>query len=284
LTSQLDEDLTVVILAHPVKSHPSLELVLATFDSLKHLNLSSKTKIIISHDRPKNSLEQERVVAFNLYLTKLTEYFSKKPNVLITTTKHHAFLSGNIAHALQFVDTKYLLLMQHDLAFRTSINLRGLLWAMSENDEIKHIRFNKRPNYVKEGWDFYLKSRLDFIEEKVFQTPKGNVSLFRTLAWSDQNHLTTLDYYKNLVLPFCGSFKVYPEDILNPFTRRKLFSIFGNYVYGDLQFEAALDDLDGSKGRWDEMSGPDNFLRRVKMSLHYRRNKWKILKYLLAQD
>ena len=283
-TDQISDVLTVVILAHPVKSHPSLDLVMKTFNSLKFLELDNETKVIISHDRPKRGLDAKKVADYEGYLESLASYFQDHPNVLVTITEKHAFLSGNIAHALQFVDTKYLLLMQHDLAFRTQINLGGLLWAMEENDEIKHIRFNKRPNSVKKGWDFSLKSRSEFVKEKFFQTATGEVAMFRTLAWSDLNHLTSTDYYQKLVLPFCGKFKVYPEDMLNPFTRVNLFSVFGNFVYGDLQFEAALDDLDGSKGRWDEMSGADNFLRRFKMSLHYRRNKWRIFKYLLAKD
>jgi hypothetical protein len=277
----IDRNLTVVILAHPVKSHPSLNLILKTYNSLSKLNLPSNTKIILSHDAPKTDLSKEMISQFNNYLLELRQYFRYSENVIITVTPKHKFLSGNIRHALSFIKTKYVLLMQHDLAFRANVNIASLLEVMSSNDQIKHVRFNKRDNNIREGWDFYIKQRAEFIREDTFQTSAGEVKLFRTLAWSDQNHLTTVEYYKKLVLPLCRNFRVYPEDMLNPFTRPQLFSVFGNFVYGALDAPATIEDLDGSKGRWDDMSTTDTFLRRLKMALHYRRNKLVLYNLLI---
>jgi hypothetical protein len=152
---------------------------------------------------------------------------------------------------------------------------------MSSNDEIKHVRFSKRDNSIREGWDFYIEERAKFVREDTFQASTGEIKLFRTLAWSDQNHLTTVEYYKKLVLPLCGNFKVYPEDILNSLTRPHLFSTFGNFIYGALDAPATIEDLDGSKGRWDEMSTTDTFLRRLKMALYYRKNKLVLFNILI---
>jgi hypothetical protein len=276
-----NSNLTVVILAHPVKSHPSLDLILKTYNSLSKLNLPSNTKVILSHDAPKTDLPKERISQFNDYLLKLGQYFKDSENVFVTVNPKYKFLSGNIRHALSFVRTKYVLLMQHDLAFCIDVNITGLIEVMSSNDEIKHVRFNKRDNSIREGWDFYIKERAKFIREDTFRAPTGEVKLFRTLAWSDQNHLTTVEYYKKLVLPLCGNFRVYPEDMLNPFTRPQLFSTFGNFVYGALDAPATIEDLDGSKGRWDDMSATDTFLRRLKMALHYRKNKIVLFKILI---
>ena len=275
-------NLTVVILAHPVKSHPSLDLILQTYNSLSKLNLPSNTKVILSHDAPKTDLSKERISQFYNYLLELRQHFKDSENVFVTVNPKHKFLSGNIRHALSFVKTKYVLLMQHDLAFCTDVNITGLLEVMSSNDEIKHVRFNKRNNSNREGWDFYIKERANFIREDTFKASTGEIKLFRTLAWSDQNHLTTLEYYKKLVLPFCGNFRVYPEDMLNPLTRSQLFSTFGNFVYGALDAPATIVDLDGSKGRWDDMSATDTFLRRLKMALHYRKNKIVLFKILIT--
>ena len=276
-----ESNITVVILAHPVKSHPSLNLILKTYNSLSKLNLPKNTKVILSHDAPKHDLSKVRVSQFNEYLIELKEHFKGSENVFVTVNSKHKFLSGNIRHSLSFVKTKYVLLMQHDLAFCRDVDIKELIEVMNSNDEIKHVRFNKRNNNVQEGWDFYIKERAEFIKEKTFQSSIGALKLLRTLAWSDQNHLTTVEYYKKLVFPLCGKFKVYPEDMLNPFTRPHLFSTFGNFVYGDLYTPATIEDLDGSKGRWDEMSTTDNFLRRFKMALHYRKNKILLFKILI---
>jgi len=276
-----DEDLTVIILAHPVKSHPSTDLVEKAYNSLTHLGLGSQVKVIIAHDAPKKDLPKDRILDFNKYLENAKKYFESEVNVSVFANPDHEFLSGNIKKALGLVKTKFVLIMQHDLAFRSDVNIHALIEVMKSNDQVKHVRFNKRSNSVREGWDFYIKTRAEFIKQFDFETKKGNLSLLRTLAWSDQNHLTTVDYYKNLVLPLCGRFKVYPEDMLNPFTRPGLFSTFGNYVYGNYNTEATIEDLDGSKGRWEEMSNLDTFMRRFRMALHYRRNKLVLLKILL---
>jgi len=273
--------LTVIVLGHPVNSHPDISLIERTVESLKLLNLAPETKIVLSHDRPKRDLTKQKKVNFDFYLDNLSKRYRDASNLIITVTPKHSFLSGNIRHALTHVETKYVLLVQHDLAFSQSVNIRALLSAMESHEEIKHVRFNKRPNYVKEGWDFYPQERLEFVKEKSFNTDFGDLELLTTLAWSDQNHLTTVTYYRDLVLPLCSKYKVYPEDMLNPFTRSSLFGFFGNFVYGSLSDDAFIDDLDGSKGRWEEMTRLDSFKRRAKMSIHYRINKFKILKMVL---
>jgi hypothetical protein len=229
----------------------------------------------------KKNLAKNRTSDFNLYLESVKKSFELNSNVTIFVNPNHVFLSGNIKKALDLVKTRFVLIMQHDLAFCSEVNVPALIEVMKSNDQIKHVRFNKRSNNVREGWDFYIKARAEFIRQFDFETDNGNLSLLRTLAWSDQNHLTTVEYYKNLVLPLCGKFKVYPEDLLNPFTRPGLFSTFGNYVYGNLNTEATIEDLDGSKGRWEEMSKFDGFMRKFRMALHYRRNKFMLLKILL---
>jgi hypothetical protein len=248
---------------------------------LSKLNLLSNTKVILSHDAPKSDLSKERISQFNDYLLALRQHFKTSENVFVTVNSKHKFLTGKIRHAFSFVKTKYVLLMQHDLAFCTDVNITGLIEIMTSNDEIKHVRFNKRNNSIREGWDFRLKERAEFMRENTFQASTGEIKLLRTLAWSDQNHLTTVEYYKKLVFPLCGNFRVYPEDMLNPFTRPHLFSTFGNFVYGALDAPATIEDLDGSKGRWDEMSTTDTFLRRLKMALHYRKNKLVLFNLLI---
>lgn len=279
-----DEEVTIIILAHPVKSHPSTELIEKAYNSLAHLGLGKRVKVIIAHDAPKKNLAKDRILDFNHYLENVKIFFKSEVNVTILANRKHEFLSGNIKKALGLVKTPFVLIMQHDLAFCSDVNIPALIEVMKSNDHIKHVRFNKRGNSVREGWDFYIKARAEFIRQFDFQTTKGDLSLLRTLAWSDQNHLTTVNYYKNLVLPLCGRFKVYPEDMLNPFTRPGLFSTFGNYVYGNLSTDATIEDLDGSKGRWEEMSKLDTYIRRFRMALHYRRNKLVLLKILLKNE
>jgi len=278
LTNEL---LTLVVLAHPVKSNPDTCLMDRTLDSLKFLNLDPGTRVVLSHDYPHRKLDKFRKDNFQNYLQKITKRFSGSQDYLVTTTPRHSVLSGNIRHALNFVDTKYVLFVQHDLAFSGQVNIHALLSAMEDSSEIRHVRFNKRANNVKEGWDFYLQERRDFVQLKTWSTSFGNLELLRTLAWSDQNHLASVDYYKSVVLPLCSRFKVYPEDMLNPFTSSELFGLFGNFVYGGSDSPAFIEDLDGSKGRWDEMSGFDSIRRRARMAVHYRLNKLKIIKMVL---
>ena len=275
------ELLTVVVLAHPVKSHPDSTLMDKTLASLGFLNLDPGTRVVISHDHPSRKLDKKRKEDFQAYLQALCVKLNSRKDYLITTTHKHSFLSGNIRHSLKFVETKYVLFVQHDLAFAAEVNIHALLSAMENSSEVQHVRFNKRPNNLKEGWDFYLKERRDFVQLQTWMTNFGELQLLKTLAWSDQNHITSVSYYRDLVLPLCSNYKVYPEDMLNPFTCKKLFGLFGNYVYGGYDSQAYIQDLDGSKGRWDEMSKFDSFRRKARMALHYRVNKLKIYKMVI---
>ena len=273
--------LTVVVLAHPVRSHPKTSLIDKTLDSLRFLKLDPGTRVVISHDYPSRKLDKKRKEDFHAYLNILFDKFSSSKDYLVTTTPKHSFLSGNIRHSLKFVNTKYVLFVQHDLAFAANVNIHALLSVMESSSEVRHVRFNKRPNNIKEGWDFRLESRRDFVQLQTWSTNLGELQLLKTLAWSDQNHISSVSYYKDLVLPLCASYKTYPEDMLNPFTCRELFGLFGNYVYGGYDSQAYIEDLDGSKGRWDEMSKLDAFKRKVRLALHYRVNKLKIYRMVI---
>ena len=273
--NKLDQ-LTVVILAHPIESHPSLKIINKTIDAMKFIGVTYNTRIIISHDKPRNLATKLVKENYKKYFKRLNEFYASSPNILITKTKNHAFLSGNIKHALKYVDTKYVLFVQHDLAFCREVDIVRLLEVMEQNDEIKHVRFNKRHNWQTEGWDYFYKDHYSFLKQVNYSIINGKVSLLRTLTWSDQNHLTTVDYYKKIVFPLCLFLKVYPEDVLNRLTCKALFAFFGNYVYGGFSDEATIVDLDGSKGRWDKIKLRHRISRRIKAGILFRVNKFRI--------
>ena len=57
-------------------------------------------------------------------------------------------MTGNINNAMKHVNTKYVMLVQHDLEFVENINVDNIIFDMEKDDEIKLVSFNKDPNSV----------------------------------------------------------------------------------------------------------------------------------------
>ena len=98
---------------------------------------------------------------------------------------------------------------------------------MKKTPQLKHIQFGRR-NDVNYGW---FKDKFNFLNNNNITTEKNNY--ISTLAWADQNHLTTKKYYTDIVLKLCKN-GCFMEAVLSkknntPDTHKK----FGTYFYGE---------------------------------------------------
>jgi hypothetical protein len=273
-------EVTPIILCHPLVSHPSSGLVLKTINSLSNIKGATFPKVIVAHDLPQSRISKKTKDKFWLYVNRLPMDLEKLPTKVkyeIIFNSRHGHLIGNIKNALQGVETKYILLVQQDMPFIKEINLDKYLSLMEQRSDIRHIRFNKVRN-MKRGWDAGNHERADF-----FRQVETNPKLLQTLAWSDENHLTTKEYYQNVVFPIVGKLKTFPESILNQLASIENHSLLGTYVAGEFGDEPNIKHMDGSLSdvpTFGFVSKLKKMKRRFQWSIYYRYGKFKLKKLL----
>lgn len=236
-------DYSVIITASLIPSYPDIRYIQNVINSLKLCNIDiNKVNIILSHDAlNKNDITNVKCInKYNKYLENLKEYYKNYSNIKIINLSKHGHLTGNIRNALQYINTKYILIIQHDLSFRKEFDINKIIEDMEKNKELKHIRFNKRRN-IKHKWDsndlfgYVLKSK--------------NYNYTRTGAWSDINHLTRTDYYKNIIMNECKDGTSMEWNFRDKINNKSDHEKYGTYLFGDTSNKRMIKNLDGRRNK-----------------------------------
>ncbi len=201
--SQFSSDITIVLSTSPMPSHPSTAFIDEVVDSIyKFLFRYEKAKIIITCDGT-----SKRNDNYEMFILGLEENTDNKD---IALSKARVWASDwQFRFAIEHVDTEFVFLVQHDLSFLRYVDIAKVLEDMRNNPELKHVRFNKRLNTRKRG-DYNLgKARVD-----------ANYKYISTPQWSDQNHICTVDYFKNEILTRVN--RGFMEHTMRRKARRKL--------------------------------------------------------------
>lgn len=227
--------ITAIITASLSPTHPSIHIIRETIESLGTIPM------ILAHDHT-DTLNDGR---YAKYFENLIEYVKDKPiQIVWRTSRGH--LTGNIRNALQHVTTKYVLIVQHDLPFRTAINFSSIVEDM-EAASLKYVRFNRFPNLPIQ-WDG---EHYDIWGHVI----KLQNSYIRTMSWSDNNHIASLDYYNDLVMKECKDGNYMDQQIFPRIKelckgksheeRLKVHEKYGTWVYGAINDPPAIKHTDG---------------------------------------
>jgi len=220
---------SVIITASSIKSHPSIEFIKCTIESLKHINMKYNIPIILAHDHSDNLNYKE-------YLKRLRKYISDKPNIKIVIKKQHGGLSENIRNALKSIKTKYILVIQHDFPFIRDFEIEKIIEDMETNPELKHVRFNKRANIR------YGSNEINNLFGK--ELISHNYTYTRTPSWSDNNHLCQTDYYRNIILKGCKGNCMEGRLMFKQKTKKD-HKKYGAYLFGKKNEPAYIFHTDG---------------------------------------
>jgi hypothetical protein len=245
------KDLTVIISASYLDSHPEITFMREVIESLELTGIPLDTPIILSHDRIKDGVEgyEEKKEAYLNYFENLDKYARacKFTNITISVAPYWGHLTRSLKHAVSLVKTKYMLVLQHDIHIRRDVPVLELIDLMERHSHIKHLRFNVRRNHPTfMWWDGYQGGKQVFHEEVV-----DGVKLCFTPAWSDQNHLATKEYYENVVFPDCTNDD---GELIYDFMENRMNGLchhnhprYGTYIYGGYGAPRTSRHSDGRK-------------------------------------
>lgn len=197
-------DTTVIITSNYIPSHPSTAIIDETIDSLQFLeglfpencsHHAAPVPVIITvdgpygRDRGPNSMRQQALTTYIKYLETRYKYNGhdnaqecrNRFNMTILPQKLNVKLIKNIQHALNFVKTEFVYVIQHDLPFVLPVSHSGLVATFRQHpDVLRLVRFglhktlsrSKDVPAVGECDDLFLSS--------------NGVDLSKTLTWSDK--------------------------------------------------------------------------------------------------
>ena len=250
--------LSVIVLSNPIPSHPSTDLINQTLESLNKIGLGPGDTVHIMLDglRLTQRLGQQARDYTN-YEIALKKQLGQQAIFSVTRRKKWGHISQTLKEALAFIDTDYILIVQHDLLFVREIAIHELIGLMKKFPNLKHIRFNKRRNLpegsdAKATYDGATKivDRSGFFREWRSPEPEpatgtGTLSLTQTLCWSDNNHLVSRHYLSETILKPIGRHKLSPEWVFNPLGTEAHHPILGTYIYGKPGDAAVIAHTDG---------------------------------------
>lgn len=223
-------EFTVIITASFIPSHPSTKIIKETIDSLKYISKNQNFSIILSHDFSENPQYIE-------YLNNLKIYYKDNERISIYVRETHGHLVGNIRNVINYVTTRYILVVQHDLPFIKEFDIEKIIIDMDEQPAVKCLRFNKRHN-LKRGID-----KISYIFGH--QTVCKNYTYTRTPGWSDNNHLCSTDYYKNVVLVECRDGTAMEHTLAKRSKTKPGHRKYGPYIFGPNGHEPMIKHIDG---------------------------------------
>jgi hypothetical protein len=252
-----DSETTIIINTSLIKTHPSLLMFNASFDSLRYLHgLPRKAPIVITidglmseghthyHYEPNDTYENRQ--RLQDYVRNLRLKFKGDKHVTILHSYTSGLLTVNLRMAMDFVNTKYVLVVQHDLRFIHDVDYKAMVQSMEDNPEILNIiRFAHDKNSLHQN---YLK--LEHVEDKsfcntIFRDKKNGLE-YVPQAFSDQNHFTTKDYYL-WMLDRLGPTPRFMETAMmkEGFDEVRNCRKFGQWLYGPEGSGPYIEHLDG---------------------------------------
>jgi hypothetical protein len=211
------EKLTIVITTSPIPSHPSLEILEQTLESLVESfdDFDAMPEIIITCDgvRP----EQRHLVdGYDEYVREVCWRAQHVwPNVQVIVSKEHRHQAGMLKLALAEIDTPVMLLVEHDAPF-----------SLEPSD---HIAWDRCIDLVDYGsldiLRFHHEAQIHPSHEHMMLDHETvqmlGVPLRRTRQYSARPHLARTDYYRQVMVDH------FPEGS-NCFVEDKLHSIVEN--------------------------------------------------------
>jgi hypothetical protein len=170
--SSIRTQLSIITTTHAIPSAPSTKIIEMCLKSFyNHFPGSELAHHWIYFD----SREDEVSLKYWKNLQKLTDIY---PN-LILIKEPHSGLKPNYLKGLKNSITPFFMFLEHDWIFQETVDLKSILNEFQKKNDLHYLKFNKRDNYQRGGWDQYL------IKDN---TIKGFTAI-KTNSWTNHPHL-----------------------------------------------------------------------------------------------
>jgi len=249
----LSSRLTIITTTSPEFNHPSTTCLEITQVSLaKYFPDFLEVPKIIVFDGPRDEKIIEKYDQFKKNVQRLVESNPIFKNTKLIFCEEHKHLSGAIEEALDYTDTKYIFIHQDDFVLLRSFKLAALLDAMDRYPEIQHVRLNSLTN-----WDLSTSTPGEVRDmpnygDQYFQGD-SEAPIIRTFCWSDNDHITSVEYYRNIVIPAVDGRKMAMEfavpHYLGTLPNQTPFDC-GLYIYGESLDPQMIYHLDRHSSVW----------------------------------
>jgi hypothetical protein len=194
-------DTTIIITSNYIPTHPSTDIIDRTIKSLDLLegllpsNCSESSlpvPVIITVDGPygkDRGPDSPRQQLLTKYIKNLEHKYGRNNgqrcsnlfNLTILPQKVNVKLIKNMHHALKYVTTEFIYVIQHDLPFVSSVNHTALVNNFQQYpDTVRLVRFGLHKTLSR-----HKDVPLDGSCEELFLSSDG-VDLSKTLTWSDK--------------------------------------------------------------------------------------------------
>lgn len=203
-----DDAITVLVTASPTPSHPSLEHITATIDSVREQLPAAEILISVDGVRPE---DEHRRADYDEWTRRLlwqanTVWHNVLP-VIMPTWLHQAH---STARLLDMVDTPLILFMEHD----TPLVGDPIPWEQitgvlaDDGNPVNVVRFH----HEAEVLDVHQHLMLDPAPVLYTSAAGGTVPLRRTHAWWQRPHVARADFYRRLLARFTPESRTMIED------------------------------------------------------------------------
>jgi hypothetical protein len=185
------------------------------------------------------------------YWDNLQKLRDTYPN-LILIKEPCSGLKHNYLKGLKNVITPFFMFLEHDWIFLEKVNLLSILNEFTNKTDLHYLRFNKRDNYQKGGWDQHL------IKD---DTIKGFTAI-KTDNWGNQPHIVRREkwfesWFNIVTHPKLNTqhstfgiedilYRVYQYEI-NQLGFEKAHQKWGCYNYGTKSGKHLIEHIDGSE-------------------------------------
>lgn len=210
-------DITLVVVTSVLPSHPDTRIIDETMARLRHH--FPHNEVILQIDGLRSE-QQDRKKDYDEYKSKvLWKCLHEWNNVLPVVFEEHEHQSGMMRKTIDLIQTPFLLYIEGDcpLVDDMPINWQSCL-DLLENGEANTIRFHFEALIP------------DDHKHLMIGEPKNG--FLRTIQWSQRPHLTSVAYYRDIVLPNCEE-HLFIEDTFHSVVQQDYYrdGLFGWYKH-----------------------------------------------------
>ena len=189
LTDRPRSDLiTPIIVTSPIPSHPYMDIMVETVDSV--MSRLPDSDILIACDGVRDE-QSDRTVDYHTYLWKLCEWTAGRHQVTPFVHREHLHQSGLLRRILPQVRTPFVLFVEHDTPLVGDIPFDDIITEMLTSN-LNSMRLLHEASVLPDYEHLFLEWR------------EGAVPWRETLQWSQRPHVARTNWYRQTVRTYFG--------------------------------------------------------------------------------